>query len=207
MSQNNYYDSNSIVQLFDGAPIKLWWHGWASTTHDLKRQGWSIHASQNYRADYDAQEIRLAARCPDKRMLITGVKTLGMREMMEFDRGVIYSIMEGFRMQSYHTERDMVQTMGVADWNSYERLSEVDVYEPTQMSIRDMQRNFRDLRIFKEAEPLRETKEIYIPLESVDECLNRILELQWPEAKDNRGKLIMPEAKPIITAQILTLAS
>lgn len=196
----------------NGGPLPLVWNGWRSDTHELRRRGWQLMASENYNYEYDCHEVRIGAKCPDNQILITGRFSIGrhqihQRSMAERYTGYGDTILEqifhsGFPMQVFKSQDRIYEyTAGHPDFTTLHMLAPIDVYEQTATSMGSL-RPYSQLRCFKyvESEP---TKEIYIPSNSVDECLDRILQLQYPQQKG----LVLPEKQPIIQAKIFSLAA
>jgi hypothetical protein len=201
---------NKLYRLFDGAPIRLRWGGWVSDTHLLRREGWRFSADEHYQPYEDCWAIRLAATDPDNNLVIAGV--LRLPSPLHLERGHGYGGMfedrlfgHGFDLHQYHTAKNMVRYMDAAEVASWKALTAVNMFEPTTATERQIV--MRDFKVFQPESAVERIKEIYVPSESVDECLDRILQLQYPQQQEIKMGLIMPEAKPIIQAKILTLAA
>lgn len=212
--------SNSdLLRVFEGYPLDIRWHGWRSDTHSLKRQGWEVLASQEMHPHRSELALRIGLRDKANRLLISGVRFLDFREMHYHNRSgshgmsmglpfIEHVFQQGFDMQVYHAdERARVHSISHHEFESMSKLAAIDPYAPVDLRPAEMFKEHRlgELKIFKDAPT--ESKEIYIPYGNVDECLNRILELQFPEQEQIKKNLIMPEKKPLIQAKIFTLAA
>jgi hypothetical protein len=109
----------------------------------------------------------------------------------------------GFDMQQYNA-RDVFRYVHQDEVNSWKALSPVDMTASTMATERQLV--MRDFKCFKPLDGDTQ-KEIYIPEKNVDDLFNEILKLQYPQQQEIKKGLILPEAKPIIQAKILTLAA
>lgn len=195
-------DRNLIFQLFGGEPIKLRWGAWVSDSYLLQREGWQFNAEEHYEAYTNCHAIRLAVTSPDNNLIISGVIRMGREEFM----GPYNWNRFGERpveMQQYYSPRDVFRYADREEINSWSAMQAVDVTVPTHATERQIA-----MRDFKFLQPATNAKnEIYIPEASVDELLNQILKIQYPEQQEIKKGLIMPEAKPIVQAKIYSLAA
>lgn len=203
-----YREQNRIFQIFGGEPIKLRWGGWVSDTYILQREGWKFHSEEHYEPYHNAHAIRLAVTSPDNYMVISGVARLRMEELMEPFSGHGYGLRDrwhhhGFDMQQYNS-KDVFRVADREEVQSWTALFPADMTAPTMIDYRNIR--MRDFKVFQ---PLPEgaKNEIFIPEENVDELLNKILRLQYPEQQEMKKSLILPERKPIIQAKIFSLAA
>lgn len=198
-----YQDSKSrIYQLFGGEPIKLRWGAWVSDTYLLQRDGWKFNAEEHYEPYNNCHAIRLAVNSPDNNLIISGVFRMNREEMMGQYNYNRFSD-RPFEMQQYHSPRDVFRYADRDEVNSWSAMQAVDVTMPSVAT--DRQIAMRDFKFFQAAQG--QTNDIYIPEANVDELLNKILMIQYPEQQEIKKGLIMPEAKPIIQAKIFSLAA
>lgn len=197
-------DNNLMVTLFSGAPLPLHWWGWETTTHILHREGWQLLAEESRDDIYDGWRIRIGAKSPDNAILITGVANLDYRHLHEYGgRGVVEHLFHrgGMKMQQW-SSRDKVAILPHSEIESMHAMMPFDPYEPVARRMGDI--SYRGLNVFNYE--WQAPKEIYVPANSVSECLDRILQLQYPEQQAIK-KLVGIEKKPIIEARILSLAA
>jgi hypothetical protein len=195
-------DKKLIYQLFGGEPIKLRWGAWVSDTYLLQRDGWQFNAEEHYEAYMNCHAIRLAVTAPDKNLIISGVLRMSREEMVGHYNYNRFSD-RPVEMQQYHSPRDVFRYADREEINSWSAMQAVDMTIPTTATDRQIA-----MRDFKFLAPAANAKnEIYIPEANVDELLNQILKIQYPEQQQIKKGLIMPEAKPIIQAKIFSLAA
>jgi hypothetical protein len=197
---------NRFFRLFQGQPIRLRWGGWCSDTHLLHREGWTFFADENYDVRQHGHLIRLAVTSPDTAVTISGVLHMRMEDIYnQHPSHMIGTFLhEGFRMQQY-SAKDVFRTIGHEELNSWKRMNQVDILQPTEQTERQVM--MRDFKVFHPIQQATTDKEIYIPEESVDDLFNRILQIQYPQQLEIKKGLIMPEKKPIIQAKIFSLAA
>lgn len=196
-----------LIRLFHGQPLELRWWGWRSDTHTLRRQGWQVLADEYQDHERDANGICLAVKSPDNKVAISGRLWLERRILYEAMHGNYRDLTDilfhrGFDMQMY-TAEDTVRAMPQIDLASFNAVQPIDVYAPLDIDMRTFR--FRDFKLFQYDESA--PKEIYVPQQSVSEMFDRILQLQFPEQQDIKKRLILPDAKPVLQAKILTLAA
>lgn len=193
-------DSN-FHRYLDIARMPLFWGGWRSDSLTLRREGWELFGSEDMCDMSMSKRIRLTCTSPDKALAISGCFMLPFRG--RYDEDPLKNLFDyGMQMQQY-TAKDRVVQMPQMDVLSFTAAREIDLSEPIIVKERDFR--FGSFEFFKYAQ--EETKEIYIPPQSVSECLDRILQLQYPEQQEIKKGLIMPEAKPLVQARILTLVA
>ncbi len=199
-----YPEKNRIFRLFDGEPIRLRWGGWVSDTYILQREGWKFHTEEHEDLYRDAHVIHLAATSPDNYMVISGRHYVRREEIMNYSySGISRMIGErGIEMQQYNS-KDVFRYTDADTVKSWMALSPTDMTMPTEASERQIY--MRDFKVFAPSSDGAKN-EIFIPEENVDELLNKILKLQYPEQQEMKKGLIMPERKPIIQAKIFSLA-
>ncbi len=198
-------NATDIVQL----PIRVHWAGWDSDTNRLKRAGWQVSASERPALTNSFYtSISLALTDPDGRMMILGDFQISMQlfySMRAPDDLITMLCKTGIAMKCYKsTDRVTTYNLGSFDWEGMEKLRPCDGFANIPTNIPNQIKQFSDLSIFNYTERARE---IYIPYKSVDDCLNRILELQWPEQKDLLKNSSQEIDKPIIQAKIYALAA
>lgn len=209
MSREN---DNLFAQLHHGEPIQLRWNGWVSDTHILSRQGWKFTASQ-HKDEYSGRiAVNLAATDPTKYVVIAGNFMINPQEFLQGDWHRSYMQQwdgdpwgrRSIEMQQF-TARDVFRTIGQQELQSWQGMELIDVTMATHAQPREIYMG--SFNFFKKISGLEEAKqEIYIPQKSVDELLNEILKIQYPEQQKIKKGLILPEAKPIIQAKIFSLA-
>lgn len=167
-------------------PVKLHWAGWESNTHALQRAGWQISVAE-YPDSYNMNEsIRIALRHEG------GAHGYGM---MNFDH---MAYMDPLRnpwdnMDLRHMSvrmtlgRDInfqymgTPAMDVKDFRPIDAVPAMQDIEIKRMS---------DFKIFRYLPQVTERNEIIVPELSMDDMLNRILEMQGPKQKELRAKII-----------------
>lgn len=195
-----YRPNKVLFELFHGQPIKIRWGAWVTDSYLLERDGWEFYATEEKTTDYGQfHQIHLAVTSPDKQMCLSGTMRIPYQEL--FNHFIDWG--QPFEMRCY-TSRDIVRTMPQAELNSWKKMSQIDIYAET--SIRTDEFRFSELNIFKKHLDAPK-QEIYIPEKNVDDLLNEILKIQYPEQQEIKKGLIMPERKPIVQAKILSLAA
>jgi hypothetical protein len=105
---------------------------------------------------------------------------------------------KGIDMTGYKEgDRVIVSVWGSQMWNELDAMLPCDGFA----NVHHGERTIGKLKLFNYTES---PKEIYLPPSSVDECLNRILQLQYPEQKLIKSAEVK---KPIIQAKIYSLAA
>jgi len=193
---------NVINVIHSGYPLTLRWWGWETTTSHLHRNGWKFHAFEQMGMYSDALLIALAATSPDGVVMLRGSVKLPYYEAFQSQHlgmGALgYVSRSGIEMQQY-VIKDRVHVMPSTDFKELQSLQPIDITQETYAS-----REFKDLKCFQYKE---EGPSIYIPPTSVDECLNTILRLQYPEQEKIKKSLIMPEQKTLLKAQVYSLVA
>lgn len=185
-------------------PVRLYWAGWESNTYTLRAQGWAVYVNEQIARHSYEKEIQLAVKSPDNKLLIMG--EMRVRPEMLFghnkDRGLVGLLMgQGIKMQTYRS-CDIVVRQYVPEtiWQSFDTLETSDGFASVSMS--DEHKALEEFKIFRNAAP---SKEIFIPYNTVDQCLNQILTLQRPEQLEiKKGQKIM---RPEYEARIYALAA
>lgn len=181
-------------------PVRVQWQGWQSDTYTLRRMGWQIFVDEGVPAYEYAHSIRLIIKAPDDKLLIMGEKILHPHEI--FDRNKL-TMMEvlchgGIEMQAYRaSDRIFTYEQPKVAWESMDAALPCDGFVHFSE-----ERDLKDLKLFNYTE---KPKEIYIPLNSVDDCLNRILQLQYPEQELIKPKLAL--VKPAVQVKIYSIAA
>lgn len=184
-------------------PIRVRWVGWEGDTYTLKRQGWQIFASENMSPIRYEKQIRLSIKAPDNKIMIYGELDIGGADLARGSEMLVERLCRiGIEMQTYRAEdRVHIHSMPKTGWDSMNSMLPCDGFASVDLGYET--KSLADLSLFKYTEA---PKEIYIPYSSVDECLNRALELQYPEQKIIKANLTQIE-KPIIQAKIYALAA
>lgn len=186
-------------------PVRVRWRGWESDTYTLRNQGWKIFAHEEMR-DYKCEmAIRLAVRDPDSRFVIIGELNINPGRFYSRDFSLLEQICKiGMEMQGFQsTDRCMLYEQPKVAWAAMDAMLPTDGF--ASVNIGQEQRDFKELKLFKYKE---DAKELIIPQASVDECLNTILRLQFPEQQ--RIKMSAETntiIKPAIQAKIYALAA
>ena len=184
-------------------PIRVNWAGWESDTYVLKRQGWQVFAAQQMSPKEYAMEIMVSVKAPDNKLMIMGRYKLRAEHLVQNRRALLEGLCQaGIDMQSYQaTDKAAVYETPKYDWNMMNAMAPCDGFASVDLGPQVI--GFDKLNLFKFTE---NPKEIYIPHSSVDECLNRILQLQFPkqdEIKRNGAKV----ERPVIQAKIYAMAA
>jgi hypothetical protein len=188
---------------FNQIPIRVRWAGWESDTYVLKRQGWQIFAHQQMCPYEFAQEIMISAKAPDNRLMIMGRKKITPDRVYGGSRGLVEMLYHaGIEMTAYRSN-DMVSIyeMPRTDWLAMDAMLPCDGF--ANVDLKSERQSFETLNLFKFTES---PKEIYIPQTSVDDCLNKILQLQFPKQVELKKNAALVE-RPIIQAKIYSLAA
>lgn len=185
---------------FSEVPIRVCWHGWEADTYGLRRAGWQVFASEAM-ADYAFERIaRLALTDPDKRIMIYGEFRINQRLLHGSPNSLVDVLCHaGIDMQMFKaTDRMMIYEKPKLAWDAMDAMLPTDGF----VSLPYEEHDVRELKLFKYSEPARE---IYIPQMSVDDCLNKILRIQYPDRE--KPKLVEAQARPVIQAKIYSLAA
>lgn len=95
--------------------------------------------------------------------------------------------------------KDTYKTYSQFDIDAFSRMRPINTYATTTGSSR-----FADLKCFSYKD---EGPSIYIPPSSENELLDMLLKVQYPNQQEIKKKLVLPETKPIIRAQIFSLVA
>lgn len=184
-------------------PIRVRWAGWESDTYRLKREGWKVWAGERISQYEFAKELEIALTCPEDKLMIHGKLKINPRDL--YARGsqvemqkLLYQI--GVDMHMYRpTDRFMTYEKPKVFWDDLNSLSESDGFA----SIPLEEHRLHDLKIFQNTD---KPKEIYLPPSSVDECLNQILRLQYPQQQEIKAKE-KEIIRPVMQARVYALAA
>lgn len=196
----------SSVIIHGGFPIPLYWWGWSTNTHLLKANKWEIMAAEVMH-DYSHEWlVSIGAKSPDNKMIIQGRIAIPMSMLHgAFGSGqgqgepiLNFLSRAGVPMQQY-TSTDKFVQIDPFDLDGFNRMRPINPYGSTSTS-----RAFSDLKCF---EYLDEGPSIYIPPSSENELLDMLLKVQYPNQQEIKKRLILPETKPIIKAQIFSLVA
>ena len=188
--------------LHGGFPLPLYWGGWEATTHRLKAAGWDILASEERVLSSDSLALHIGAKSPDSTLVIHGHLDIPYRLMYDVygtDRMPIlnYAARAGVQMRHY-TAKDRYIELPSLQVKLFNIMAPVDIYAETRVTG-----NFKDLKCFQYRD---ESPSIYIPPKSDTELMDMILKIQYPNQAEIKKKLVLPDTKPIIKAQIFTLS-
>lgn len=194
------FPRRSLDEVIVHAPIRVFWHGWESDLRSLRQGGWEVFGHEEQKRMSLEHALRVAVKSPDNRLVISGVLQLPYELMRFGDESRLYDVIaaRGIEMKMYQAS-DMIHSyeMPLGDLASWRNLEPIDVFAPMDFSRVTM----RDLKLFKYEHCA--PKEIFVPAESVDDCLNRILQLQYPDMKKFREDKVIP----VVQARVLTLAA
>lgn len=187
---------NDILQV----PIRCRWHGWESDTYSLRNAGWGLFASEGFFDYAVARRVSLAAKSPDNKLVIMGEMQLPMRYFYQNQMSLLEMLRQtGVEMQTYRSnDRVIVHNLSSQFWSAADEMLPVDGFANIDMS----ERSIGELKLFSYQEA---AKEIVIPQMSVGDCLDRILQIQYPKQKSLRD--LSEVQKPIIQAKIYSLAA
>lgn len=187
-------------------PIRVRWHGWESNTYVLRNMGWKIFAHEALRPDYWGKSITIGVRDPDGKMLLRGELSLTREHFSQFNSGnpnelLNYLLSFGVELNVYiFSDMVTVHRMEAREWNSLEAMRPIDGCAYTDRCTD--RHNLSEVDLFKYVET---AQEIYLPYTSVDECLSRILQLQYPKQQEIKKDGIIQV--PVIQAKIYSLAA
>ena len=198
---STFQGSNNLYHyLHYGSPIQFRWGGWVSSSHILRNEGWKFHATEERDLYSDRHMAHLVITSPDKYMCMSGRIYMSYQDFLkegyrQFDSPLAVPIqMESFEAKS------VFKCINADEMRNWKALTEIDIMAPT--SVRHSKIRLKDLRIFKQVVEEPKTQ-FFIPEKSVDQLFNEILKIQFPEQK----RLILPDSKPILKAQILTMVA
>lgn len=191
----------SLSECIHSFPIRVFWHGWVSDTLTLKQGGWHVFGHQEHSPYQQALDFTLGLRDPEATILIYGKFSVTVRDIMQGASVKSRLYHGGVEMQLMRaTDRCFTHSVTSAEWSSMDAMLPIDGF----LNVPDrLERPISELNLFKFTD---QPKEIYIPQGSVDECLNRILQLQYPAQRE----LVKAEGnvvRPVMQAQIYSLAS
>lgn len=195
-------ESNS--QLLNEIPIRLRWLGWESSTIALRQAKWQIFANEAMSHNFDGKEIHIAARCPNSKVMIIGKKLLPLRELRgstsQYD--LLRMICQvGVDMQHYRYDETFRTMTSMVVSSFIDSMQALKPFDGFMEMPQEAEFKLWDFNLFKYGET---ATEIYLPYDTVDECLNRALELQFPQQEILKKDLSKIQ-KPIIQAKIYSL--
>lgn len=196
VSMTEYTDK--IIQ---GYPIKVNFVGFSSDTYTLQRNGWQIAAEQRHSMSYAGLEIRLILKHE-------GAKQYAITDMLRVDH---YSMLSNIKNYTQILTSSCFNIIGLSNsvniryetrGNNNNWFSNFEAVDCTPQLIKTTDYNLQDFKLFR---PIPETaKEIIIDPNSVNELMNRVLELQNPKQKELRDKYRMERLREGIEAQSTT---
>lgn len=204
------------LHFWNRVPLELRWQGWRTSTVALQERGWDIVANEYVDHYSGSHVIRLGAQSPDGKILISGDlhipygQILGARDPTVQQSFMLHNspfdVTEiaryGLDMATY-TMRDSFSIMPGEELSRFNGMIPV-MPEMTPFEVSTQQRDLQKIKLFEQRSGI---KEIIIPAKSVDECLDRILQLQYPQQKEMKKGLVLPEKQPIIQAKLFTLSA
>lgn len=146
-------------------PINLEWEGWRASTVDLQRAGWQLSAEQ----DLMSGSVRIAMK--NERYKIYGVS-----QKIPYNYFEEYSLYKGANITI--PVQQMASRLHIEMMETSFKFVPIDA-EPQFMNRE--RKSIEDFAIFAPA--LIRTNEIIVPNETVDDLLQRILEIQDPMVK------------------------
>lgn len=202
----SYYDSLEKVIIHGGFPIPLYWEGWNATTHILKGNGWEILASENKSYEMDAMSVWIGATSPDSSLMLAGQVMVpygtfhGARFTgQNYGEPVLSHLTRGGLKMGVYKAKDVYKTYSEFDISSFNSMRPINPYATTSGGG-----DFSKLKCFSYKD---EGPSIYIPPSSESELLDMLLKVQYPNQQEIKKKLVLPETKPIIKAQIFSLVA
>lgn len=214
---------SDICFLVNCGPIPIHWAGWHTNSNELRANGWEVLASEKVVDHHYAKRIRVAVKSPDRKLVITGsveipcqdlhaaqaqlmghyINSAPMHGMDKFPL-----VQRGFNQiqMEVYTAQDRFVQVNRPFMDDMDDLRPITAsFDPYRMptGVRDLV----DPRALKIFEYVDTTNAIYIPPHNEDELLNMILKIQYPNQQEIKKRLVLPESKPIIKAQIFTLAA
>lgn len=194
-------DIYNIIQY--GAPIPMFWNGWKSDTHTLRRHGWTLNAHEDAFRDTREHRIHIAAVDSDKRCAVETMFRVPYNIMFDNYRSVLYEDLAKFGLNqcSMYTKKDIIRALPDSPIiNSFNSMQEFDPF--IQKGI-DKYEDFRvgDFKFFNYEQP----KEIYLPYNTEKECLDRLLQLQYPKQEEIRERLKVDTSSEVTNQHKLVL--
>lgn len=187
-------------------PVRVCWLGWDSDTYTLKRAGWEVWVGEQFSKFTEEKILDIALTDPKRRICIKGQIRLSMRMIlqsgrMEYGKGVVDILRSGTFPFEYFERNDkaVVHSMEQRAWEAWDCMTLTDGLA----TISSDERMMYELPMFKA--PAEGGREILISKASVDECFNRILQVQYPMVQDLKDKGLLN--KPTLEAKIYTLAA
>lgn len=153
--------------------------------------------------------VRIAAESPDHKLIITGQVSIPYAQLYHSQRnsyGIPEIFLHGIMHMTVYTFKDTVYQSvhpgypSIHGYSEYDQLNCALPIDPTQPSY---SMEGKPLKIFKYVDSQK--PEIFIPPTAVDQCLDLILKLQYPEQEKIKKGLILPTSAPKIQAQIFSL--
>ena len=181
-------------------PLKLHWAGWDTNTWSLRNQKWELFAAQEFSPYSHEIRVRVTCESPMNDFLLTGFLDIEPRYFIERNH-TIYEYLARCHLpmtQYKATDRCVIHEVTNYEWNSLISSLPFDGFMNVPKEF-----NFKELNLFKQNE---NAKEIYIPVDSVDDCFNKILQLQRPEILQMNKKIEEIKA-PKILAKVYSLAA
>ena len=197
------FGSITDIIIHGGFPLPLHWGGWETSTHRLKSQGWEIMAYETRNTYSDSIRLDIGATSPDRTLIVHGRLAVPYGHLMgsfsEYGSPILNHLASGGIQMSHYTATDRYIQLPSVDFTSLSAMAPIDIYSTTRSTG-----FFGDLKCFKYRD---ESPSIYIHPHSENELLDMLLKIQYPNQQEIKKKLILPDAKPIIKAQVFTLAA
>lgn len=184
-------------------PIRVRWVGWESDTYTLRQMGWQVFASESFSQHRFEKVVNLAVKDPGDNLMIAGEFAINPRVLFDKSGTEIHKMLYqvGIDMRQFRaTDRMHIYSDTASTWAAMNAMEPCDGFANIDCS--GVVKDIRELKLFSYKE---NAKEIYLPPNSVDECLNQILKLQYPERQIVKpGEAVV---KPVIQAKIYQLAA
>lgn len=180
-------------------PVRLNWAGWTTDTFRLQQAGWSLSAEQNI----ERMQMTIALR--NEREGISGITASVDWNFFEYASGYRSCLPElPVRLMGRQVN---INVMGE---NPYANFRPIDA-KPQFVPIQTERRTLEDLVHFAPA--MARTQQIIVPEESVDDLMQRILDMQNTSrierirAEVREGERVQFTERQKFHAQIISLAA
>lgn len=182
-------------------PIRLNWAGWETDTWRLRANKWQLFADQQTAIDAYRYLMRVTCKSPRDDFIITGTMSVAP-ELMYANKLVEYLYSIRLDMQQYKAnDHCIIYEQPKFDWDSLNSSLPFDGF--ANVPTRGDKVRFEELKLFEFKESPRE---IFVPIETVDDCLNKILQIQRPQILQMNKKIQEIQA-PKILAKVYSLAA
>lgn len=154
-------------------------------------------------------QIRIGAKSPDDKMIITGRVVFNYGDLYnqnyQYNNGPLLDSLfrSGMRMQVYTSKDTYTTTIDDPFIKGMNSLRRINIHKETSVDLQTI--HMKDLKCFEYCAD--DTREIFMPPDTVNECLDKILQVQYPQQHEMKKGIIIPDKRPIIQAKIFTLAA